>query len=181
MESLTGLALLASLSSAGQIPPLCRLRWTSRGKPWLPGGPDFSISHSAGIAACAVAPTGLVIGIDIEPVKRARIATMRIVASDDERNALECGGITATELWTAKEAVLKAAGAGLADIAHVCVDRDRARFAGVAYYVRSYPLTGDVLLTVAMEQQIPELRIDWPTPPELFGFHGEYNRRSNER
>jgi phosphopantetheinyl transferase len=181
MESVTGLALLASLSSTGRIPPLRCLQWTSRGKPWLPDGPDFSITHSAGIAACAVAPPGLAIGIDIESVGRARNAAIGLVASDEERIALESGGITATELWTAKEAVLKAAGAGLADIGQVRVHDGRARFAGVAYYVQSFPLTGDVLLTVAMEQHIPVLKIDWPSPFELFGFHDEYNQRSIER
>lgn len=173
LETLTGLALLTSMSSACRLPPLGRLRWTSRGKPEFPDGPDFSIAHSGGFAACAVAPRGLTIGIDVEPVNRARIATIRLIADDKELSALERGSMTATGLWTCKEAVLKAAGAGLADICRVCVAHDRARFAGVDYYLRSLKLNGDLLLAIAMRWPIPELRIEWTAPSEIFGLPAE--------
>lgn len=180
METLTGLALLGSMSLACRLPPLDRLRRTNRGKPWFPGGPHFSITHSGGFAACAVAPRGLTIGIDLEPVNRAGIEAIRAVANVEERDSLDSSSITATELWTAKEAVLKAAGAALADICRVSVDHDRARFAGVDYYVRSYPLNEDLLLAIALERQIPEFKIDWPPPSELFGLPDECNCGQHE-
>ena len=173
IASLTGLALLASLSSACCLPPLDQLRWTRRGKPYFPDGPHFSIAHSGGIAACAVASSGQTVGIDVERVGRARMATIRLVASDEEQDAVENGCMTATELWTAKEAVLKAAGAGLTDIRRVRIEADRARFAGVEYHLRTCRLNEDCLLTIAMERRIPDFVVEWPPSHELFRLPGE--------
>jgi phosphopantetheinyl transferase len=65
---------------------------------------DFSLSHARGVAACAIA-TGITVGCDVE--ERARIQThltQRIVRQDAAR--LPC--------WTEVEAVVKAAGIGIA-------------------------------------------------------------------
>ena len=168
MESLTGLALLASLSSACHLPPLGLLQWTNRGKPNFPNGPDFSITHSGGFAACAVAPKGMPIGIDMEPVNRARAVAVRLVAGKDERMALDNGTVTATELWTAKEAVLKAAGAGLTEIRGVFVRSDGASFAGADFCWKSYRLNSGLLLAIATVGKFPAIRICWPSPSALF-------------
>ncbi len=175
LQSLTGLALLASLSTERQLPSLGQLQWTSNGKPSFPDGPDFSITHSAGFAACAVATKGLRVGIDLESIDRVRMATIRLVANDDERNALESGSRSPAELWTAKEAVLKLTGARLADIGRVSVDRDRANFAGVEFHVQCCRLKEGLLLAIATEQPIPQPSIGWRSPSEIFGMATDCN------
>lgn len=174
LDSLTGLALLAGFSSDGHLPVPRRLRWNIGGKPYFSEGPDFSITHSAGFAACAVAPKNLKIGIDLECVDRVRMAAIRLVANNEERAALDRGYISPAELWTAKEAVLKASGAGLPEIGRVGVDGDRAHFAGVDYHVRSFRLKTSLLLAIAMERPIPEPVFDWRSPTGLFGVDAEY-------
>ena len=94
------------------------------GKPFLvaPAGvssPAFSLAHSRGLVACVVARAGAV-GIDVEPVENnadiARIAERFFSTEETEalrrrppatRSSLFC------ELWTLKEALLKAVGTGL--------------------------------------------------------------------
>jgi 4'-phosphopantetheinyl transferase len=95
------------------------------GKPFLvpangEAPPSFSLAHSRGLVACAIVPEGSV-GIDVEPVDdsvdTAGIATRYFSADESaalqrypahERASRFC------ELWTLKEAFLKAVGTGLA-------------------------------------------------------------------
>jgi 4'-phosphopantetheinyl transferase EntD len=168
IESLTGMALLASFSLACKLPPLESLRRTSLGKPRFPDGPEFSITHAGGFAVCAVAPGGQNVGVDAEPAGRARLQAVWQVADEAEKTALAAGLMTATELWTAKEAVIKAVGAGLADIGCVSVLGRRARFRGTTFHLRRFRLKERLVLTVATSQRIAALKIRWIAPSELF-------------
>lgn len=169
IASLTVLALLARFAGSCPQPPLSALQWSKRGKPRLPGGPEFSLTHSHGFAACAVAPRGLPIGIDLEPEGRAGADAIRHVASRVERAALASGLLTATALWTAKEAVIKAAGASLADIRGVAVQQDRARFAGMDFVWRLLRPGGGLLLALATRGPMPAVSLAWPSAAAVFG------------
>ncbi|MBF0307832.1 MAG: 4'-phosphopantetheinyl transferase superfamily protein [Alphaproteobacteria bacterium] len=79
---------------------------------------DLSLSHAAGIAACAVSFGGL-IGIDVEPLAR-RVAprvARRFLATDEaawlEARPPECRPEDFLALWTLKEAFAKALGLGI--------------------------------------------------------------------
>ena len=95
------------LRAAGIEPPFV----CEHGKPYIPGGPHFSLTHSGTLAALAVSDTP--VGLDIEkiaPVRRAAARALTIeerkyMEADPERR-FAC-------LWTRKEAVLKCTGAGL--------------------------------------------------------------------
>jgi hypothetical protein len=82
-------------------PVLARLRFPAGGKPLLPGGPSFSISHSSARVACAVG-VGTEVGLDIEECSPGRSAEWLAE-------------------WTAREACLKAAGLGLRAAAQVAL------------------------------------------------------------
>jgi hypothetical protein len=168
LESLTGLALLAGCARARRLPPLSRLQWSDRGKPALAGAPAFSIAHAGGYAVCALAPAGIAIGVDIESAGRAQPAALKLVATDAERAGLERGAIDATALWTCKEAVLKAAGAVLADARAVVIDGDIGEFSGVRYFLQRRMLAGGLLLAIATSEPMPAPRARWPNPVRLF-------------
>ncbi len=100
--SLAGIALalrgVTSMLSAPVDP--CQLSFPSGGKPCLPGGPSFSVSHSGsrvGVALCADCE----LGFDLEQF--------------DAQAGEPAAGRSRLVRWTATEAVLKAAGRGLRD------------------------------------------------------------------
>jgi 4'-phosphopantetheinyl transferase len=87
------------------------------GKPFCPlaGAPHFNLSHAAGWLALAMRLEGPV-GIDIEDTRR-EVDQEKLAArwfSDAERRAVAEGGAEIFfDIWTRKEAWLKAAGTGI--------------------------------------------------------------------
>lgn len=96
--------------------PRCR---EPHGKPFLSDDPSitFNLSHSGGLAAVAVASRREV-GVDVEDLSKRRDIP-RLAArtlSAEERRAFDASGEDPAcflRLWTRKEALLKATGAGL--------------------------------------------------------------------
>lgn len=120
---------------SGQPPAALLFGATTAGRPYLvPSAaattpPSFSLSHSRGLVACAIASDGAV-GIDVEALQsNVRILEVaRRFFSGDEADALErldddTRRLRFFELWTLKEALLKARGTGIAG------GLDGARFA----------------------------------------------------
>lgn len=85
-----------------------------QGKPYLPEGPEFSISHSHGIAAVAVGAQPL--GLDVEELRpyHARVPE-RIMSPSEYRWFLGRGELKRDffTLWTLKESYYKYLGTGL--------------------------------------------------------------------
>ena len=87
------------------------------GKPFcpLPNAPHFNLSHAGGWMALAMSLQGPV-GIDLEDITR-QVDLQKLSAryfSEAEQEALAQGnGMTFFEIWTRKEAWLKAAGTGI--------------------------------------------------------------------
>jgi 4'-phosphopantetheinyl transferase len=79
------------------------------GKPFLPGGPYFSISHCK--EGIAVAIDDQPIGIDIEAIRPVNNDLIERVMNEEERVGMN--DRLFTRLWTQKEAVLKAEGTGI--------------------------------------------------------------------
>lgn len=115
---LLGRLLLArGLSRFGMPDPLAAFERDGNGRPRIAGAPDFNISHSGEMAACAFGADGLRVGLDLE-------AAGRQLRPDDfsryfppeiwERIA---GGADPVRsflgFWTRAESALKAHGTGL--------------------------------------------------------------------
>jgi hypothetical protein len=109
------------------------LRFPQDGKPFIDGTGSFSISHAGDRVGCAVICQG-VVGFDLEPreTRASAIETLR---------------------WTAVEAVLKAAGAGLIRAHEVELDASlaRGRLDGREYWLRELPLHADWIAHVAAD------------------------------
>jgi hypothetical protein len=144
LASLLGLYLLAEgvLCLRGSAFDPSRLRFPQGGKPFLEGGPHFSISHSACRVAVALSDRhGL--GLDIEDVG----------ANGRSRAELE--------RWTAVEASLKALGSGLRRSIEVCLSPDlaTAEFAGAIVHLRPLPLAPDCVATLATREPVGRVEV----------------------
>jgi 4'-phosphopantetheinyl transferase len=115
--------LRSTLSEVGDRPPTAwQFAAGPFGKPALsdPASPlSFNLSHARGLVACAVAASADV-GLDVEPITRATnwrgIASRYFSCAErDEIDRLEPARQAARffELWTLKEAFVKALGVGL--------------------------------------------------------------------
>ncbi|SFD47911.1 4'-phosphopantetheinyl transferase [Paracidovorax konjaci] len=104
------------------------------GRPRLASGtgPDFNVSHSGDCALIALSERGLAVGVDIErtdailqgtPVDRAALEAL--VLSCREQGAAPAVRLPFPAVWTAKEAVLKCLGVGVAEhLAAVSLEED---------------------------------------------------------
>jgi len=152
--SLLGIALLLDCArSAGLEPPMPRLlEFPFHGKPLWPAGPDFSIAHTALRAGCALAPAGGRVGLDIEQRGSAAGSDLRWVASGREHALYTASGLALEDLWTAKEAVLKAAGASAKQAAQVRLETDAAEFHETRYILLRPAMAANCCCTLAVSQ-----------------------------
>jgi 4'-phosphopantetheinyl transferase len=103
----------------GVEPAAAEVSHDANGKPYVLGGPPFSLSHSGEFALVAVGENASV-GVDLEQIKVNRfVERLARRFSPYEREALQLlsGGEFVEAFywcWTAKEAYLKALGTGLA-------------------------------------------------------------------
>ncbi len=100
------------------LPLLPNEEWTYNeyGKPYLTGGPHFSISHCR--CGVAVAVCERPIGVDIETIRTPSDGLIERVMNADEQTWIAEQADLAeafTYLWTQKEAVLKLRGTGIID------------------------------------------------------------------
>lgn len=112
---------------------------STHGRPNVPGGPDYSVSHSGHWVLVAVTGAGRV-GIDIEQVPISGVVDelAGIMLSANERLAdVKAGSLLQT--WTRKEAVVKATGAGIADLRTTDVSSDTVISGGTTWHVRDVP------------------------------------------
>ena len=102
-----------------QDPGALRFRYGEHGKPSLPGGPSFNLSHSGERMLFGVMAEGR-LGVDVEEVRHVRemeaLATKKF-APDEVRYLLATPPEDRREaffrIWTRKEALLKALGQAL--------------------------------------------------------------------
>lgn len=91
--------------------------YNEHGKPYLPNGPYFSISHCK--EGIAVAIDDEPVGIDIEAIRHADEDLIKRTMSEQEKSIIENRKSkiekdrTFTRLWTQKEAIVKAEGVGI--------------------------------------------------------------------
>jgi len=152
--SLAGLwlALEGAARLRGSVVDAALLRFPADGKPYLEGGPCFSISHGPQHVAAAVCES-VEIGFDLEEVD---------AGSGDSLEARQ-----KLPRWTAIEAVLKAAGRGLRETRSVELDNllENGTLAGVRYRLRPVEISTGVVAHVAALVPLESVQlVEWPVP-----------------
>ena len=116
-----------SRTPIGNEPPVAPYEWrferTEAGRPFVVGprdAPSFNLSNADGLVVCALAHGGGVVGVDVEPLVRGDelVASASKLFSPRENEHLRslppaAQSLRAVELWTVKEAYLKARGEGI--------------------------------------------------------------------
>ena len=90
------------------------LQYDGAGRPFVPGGPCVSLSHTR--EAAAVAVSGTPVGVDVEKIRPIRPGLARRVMSEPEYRWFLSQGQKSEDfftLWTLKESYYKFLGTGL--------------------------------------------------------------------
>jgi phosphopantetheinyl transferase len=148
-SSLAGIALLlqgAARFATGSF-AAASISFPLGGKPFIAGGPRFSISHSASRVAVAVSDR-CELGLDLEDRDQA-----------GEHAARSRMGL---ERWTAIEAALKVAGAGIqsADRVLLAPDHASAQVGEVTVYLQPLWLVGGVVARLATGIRIAGVTVE---------------------
>lgn len=138
---------------------LPELRTNEYGKPYLPGGPQLSLSHTRGAVAAAIG-TGPV-GVDVERIRPIRADLPRRVLSPAEYGWFQARGQRPGDfftLWTLKESYYKYLGTGLRG----CPNGTEFYLEGETWHLRGTDLRfwtikkGELLLALCGEEQLEE-------------------------
>ena len=105
------------------IGPFADWQYNEHGKPFIEGGPFFSISHCK--QAILVAISDREIGVDVESIRRADDSLVRRTMNEAEQARIASAPDPQRAfiaLWTRKEAVVKMRGTGILDDLHRVLD-----------------------------------------------------------
>lgn len=152
-ESLAaGLLLRHALGDAAEA-----LQRNPQGKPCLPGGPCFNLSHSGEYAILGVSRQPL--GVDIERIRAYDERAARRCFTGPELDWLreEGGEKPFFRLWTAKESVMKATGLGFSmapgGFSVLPAEDGPHEIEGRCWYLRWGSLPGHVICTASAEPE----------------------------
>lgn len=147
----------------GPAPGLDQLAYTAAGKPYFPGSIiDFSITHSGPLVLCALTEHAR-IGIDAEQVKPVSVAAFRDYFTEGEWRLLMQTPHPEElfyRLWTRKEAVLKAMGAGmLRSMQQTEVLKDPVVVGGKNWQVHPLSIHQDFMVQLATDDPDAALQV----------------------
>jgi 4'-phosphopantetheinyl transferase len=137
---------------------------TRDGKPFIPGGPEFNISHSGDMVVLAVTQSGAV-GIDIEKIRPVPIEDfsryLPEVADLYEKYDVDPVNNLFFDCWTQKEAVLKGYGKGLlAPLEQVALKEGTALFYETTWFIKKLPLDEGYCCHVATDKRLAHVAVE---------------------
>ena len=104
VRSLVGSCLIERYVGVG------RIVLQPHGKPFMPGGPEFSLSHAGDFIGIYISDD--VVGLDIESISRCELSLIPAAFTQEEANTIT-DQATFAFAWTRKEAVTKCLGRGI--------------------------------------------------------------------
>ena len=168
MRTISKLMLAQLISDLGLDHRLEDIKYTPSNKPYISEGFDFSIAHSGDMVVCAAA-TGCALGVDVEVVKPLDINEYEdyltlhewayINGAEEPREAFY-------EIWTRKEATLKASGIGMdTDLNMVDVSGQKVTLNGKDYHIQPVKLSTHSIAHIATS--VPNAEIE----TKEYGIH----------
>ncbi|UII26988.1 4'-phosphopantetheinyl transferase superfamily protein [Fulvivirga maritima] len=153
--------LLENAHSLNYSINLSDIKTSTAGKPYLPNGPFFSISHSAEYVVCAISADEQP-GIDIEKKRPFAINGFQDQFSDKEWETIISAKDQTGQLlkyWCVKEALLKKIGMGLeVPMKEVFIKNDKVTYQERDYYSTIIPISDEYSTTLVTSNK-PEYEI----------------------
>jgi 4'-phosphopantetheinyl transferase len=138
---------------------LSQLDFTANGRPAHTCPVNFSLSHSGSLVTCALNPSGK-IGIDTEQHRELPRSLGRYLSAQESQTVNQTP-LAFFDIWTRKEAVVKAASnKGLADLPLVfLLETDRAEFKNQIWFTRAVPILDDYSIHIATDLPDGDVRL----------------------
>ncbi len=138
------------------------LQFTTFNRPFFPAGPDFNISHSGQFVICAFSDDAR-IGIDIEEIKDIPLRDFDREFSTEEMENIQKSNDSLRSfynLWTKKEAFLKAIGKGLSvPLSKVSFQNDMIAWDNDFWYLTGIVVDQNYASHVCINAKESEIRI----------------------
>lgn len=135
------------------------------GKPFIPGGPEFNISHSGDLVVVAVTQHGAV-GIDVEKIHGVNVEDFSRyvpeVANLHENHDADQVNTLFFECWTQKEAVLKGSGKGLLEpLEQVALKEGVALFYEDTWFIKKLLIDDAYCCHVATDLPLEHVAVEY--------------------
>ncbi len=139
---------------------LSDVQYPETGKPFWKNNNDyfdFNISHSGNLIVIA-AGTSLQVGVDVEQIRLLKRLSFKRVMSADELADIEKTPELFFDLWSKKEAVVKAADTvGLARMSDVSLKQNMAVLDEQQWFLKSIKLDDQYAINLATSKAVDEL------------------------
>ena len=162
VTSLAGLRLLSLCAQDEGIKDfkLCDVQYPDTGKPFWKNNKDFfdfNISHSGNLILITGSTT-LKVGVDVEQIRQLTCLNIKRVMSAAELAEIQQTPMLFFDLWSKKEAVVKAADTvGLARMSDVSLKQNMAVLDEKQWFLKSINLDEQYAVNMATSQAVDEL------------------------
>ena len=162
VTSLAGLRLLSLCAQDEGIRnfQLSDVQYPDTGKPYWKNNDDyfdFNISHSGNLILITASAT-LKVGVDVEQIRQLKRLNFKRVMSADELEKIQQTPKLFFDLWSKKEAVVKAADTvGLARMSDVSLKPDMALLDEKQWFLKSINLDNQYAINMATSKVVDEL------------------------
>ena len=162
VTSLAGLRLLSLCAQDEGIRnfKLSDVQYPDTGKPFWKNNNDyfdFNISHSGNLIVLA-ASAALKVGVDVEQIRLLKRLSFKRVMSADELAEIQQTPVLFFDLWSKKEAVVKAADTvGLARMSDVSLKQNMAVLDEKQWFLKSINLDDQYAINMATSKAVDEL------------------------
>ena len=162
VTSLAGLRLLSLCAQDESIKDfkLCDVQYPDTGKPFWKNNKDFfdfNISHSGNLILITGSTT-LKSGVDVEQIRQLTCLNFKRVMSAAELAEIQQTPMLFFDLWSKKEAVVKAADTvGLARMSDVSLKQNMAVLDEKQWFLKSINLDEQYAVNMATSQAVDEL------------------------
>ncbi len=162
VTSLAGLRLLSLCVQDEGIRnfKLNDVQYPQSGKPFWKNNNDnfdFNISHSGNFILITASAT-LKVGVDVEEIRQLKRLNFKKVMSADELTKIQQTPVIFFDLWSKKEAVVKAADTvGLARMSDVSLKQDMATLDEQQWFLKNINLDSQYAINMATSKTVDEL------------------------